>query len=175
MALGIAPGFFRRTRALTGTALSGARRRHSLCDSIPVPPRRLSCLRRSEPTVTHRLQLACWELGLFRIFAPVPHDVVLRGLPHHRRWVKYLPRTVKWLRAGTHAHPAGPRPDESAKTLGTGRREKMLGQSTRGGVVIGDGDRHPGRFHVRGSAREKPGRLRGADKVRLVACPHSGF
>ncbi len=32
----------------------------------------------------------------------------------------------------------------------------MLGQSARGGVVIGDGDRHPGRFHVRGSDRKNP-------------------
>ncbi len=52
------------------------------------------------------------EIGFVSYFPPVPQrDVVLRGLPRHRRWVKYLPRTVKWLRAGNRAHPAGPRPD----------------------------------------------------------------
>ncbi len=52
------------------------------------------------------------EIGFVSYFPPVPQrDVVLRGLPHHRRWVKYLPRTVKWLRAGNRAHPPGPRPD----------------------------------------------------------------
>ena len=33
-------------------------------------------------------------------------------LPHYGRWVKCPRRTLnEWLRAGNHAHPAGPRPD----------------------------------------------------------------
>ena len=41
--------------------------------------------------------------------------LVFKISTHNGGWVKYLPRTVKWLRAGTHVHAAGPRPDGSVK------------------------------------------------------------
>ena len=73
------------------------------------------------------------EIGFVSYFPPVPQrDVVLRRLPHHRRWVKYLPRTVKWLRAGNRAHPAGPRPDgHGSVRCSTPASSRFLPRATR--------------------------------------------
>ncbi len=95
-------------------------------------PLRQSCPRRIEPPEL----IDCNWLGrnwVCFVFSPLPQrDVVLRGLPHHRRWVKYLPRTVKWLQARNRAHAAGPRPDEGVKKCWDSQpaAESSLGMGT---------------------------------------------